>query len=64
MESLGKSLGKKPQALRPLRFGPWDFPRDSIHHDTPLSLPHIVPIYFLADPGSARGCSTITSVIH
>ena len=23
---------------------PWDFPRDSIHHDTPSAFPHIVPL--------------------
>ena len=26
-----------------LKFWPWDFPRDSIHHDTPSAFPHIVP---------------------
>ena len=43
MESLGKSHGQNPCGLRPLGFWPWDFPRDSIHHDTPSAFPQIVP---------------------
>ena len=31
--------------LRPLVFWSWDFPRDSIHHDTPSAFPHIVPLH-------------------
>ena len=33
-----------PWSLRPLGFGPWDLPRDSIHHDTPFEFPNNVPI--------------------
>ena len=40
-------LWLKPSGLRLLRFWPWDFPRDSIHHDTPSAFPHIVPVYSL-----------------
>ena len=31
-----------------LGFWPWDLPRDSIHHDTPLAFPHIFPLPYLA----------------
>ena len=43
MQSLGKSRGRNPLGLWPLRFCPWHFPRDSIRHGTPLAFPHIVP---------------------
>ena len=39
----GKSCGPNPWGLRPLWFWPWDFPRDSIHPDTPSAFPHMVP---------------------
>ena len=44
IESLGKSCGQNPWGVRPLGDWPWDVPRDSIHHDTPLAFPHIVPL--------------------
>ena len=37
--------GVPNEVPRPLGFWPWDFPRDSIHHYTPLALPHIVPLW-------------------
>ena len=40
----GSPLAKNPRGLQPLRFWPWDFPRDSIHHYTPSAFPHIVPV--------------------
>ena len=48
MESFGKSLGQNQWGQRPLWFWPWDFPRDSIHHDTPSAFPQIVPVDGLA----------------
>ena len=42
----GKSRGLNHWGLRPLGFWPWDFPRDSIHHDTPLAFPHIVTLVY------------------
>ena len=58
-ETLWKSLGcnmvngvprkvprPKPFGPWPLGFWPWDFPRDSIHHDTPSAFPQIIPLSF------------------
>ena len=37
---------QKPGGLQPKGFFlPWDLPRDSIHHDTPLAFQHIIPAY-------------------
>ena len=46
-----------PQGLRPLGFLPWDFPRDSIHYDTPLAFPHIVPFFIF--PSHYIGLNTV-----
>ena len=44
----GSPAVKKLQGLWPLGFWPWAFPRDSIHHYTPLYFQHIVPRVFIA----------------
>ena len=44
-DTIGKSRDQSLRGLRPLGFWPWDFPRDSIHHDTPSAFPRIVPLY-------------------
>ena len=45
IDSLGKSFRQNPQGLWPLGFLTWNFPRDSIHYDTPLAfIPHIVTV--------------------
>ena len=45
IESLRKSHWQHPWGLQPLGYCPCDFPRDSIHHDTPSAFLHIVPLY-------------------
>ena len=46
--------------LRPLWFLPWDFPRDSNHHDTPSVFPHIVPLSTVHSPLSTVHCPLST----
>ena len=41
-----KMCGQNPRGLWPLRFWPWDFPRDSIHHDTHSAFTQIVPLHY------------------
>ena len=45
MLCLGRSRGQTPWGLQPLGFWPWDLPRHSIHHDTPLAFPNNEPLW-------------------
>ena len=47
MQSL-ESRSQNPRGLQTLRFWPWDFLRDSIHHSTPSAFPNNVPLFCTA----------------